>query len=83
MISFNQPLSLQVLDNHISVQVAAEYSDYSLQYLRRMLRISKLKGLKIGQMWLVEKSSLDECLLQAQTKTDNRLGPRPSLEPGT
>ena len=83
MISFNQPLSLQVLDNHISVQVAAEYSDYSLQYLRRLLRNSKLKGIKIGQMWLVEKSSLDECLLQAQTKTDNRFGPRPSLEPGT
>ena len=35
MISLNQVSSPQVLNNHISVQVAAGYSGYSLQYLRR------------------------------------------------
>ena len=36
------------VNNHISVHSAAEYSGYSLQYLRRVLRTGKLKGLKIG-----------------------------------
>ena len=83
MISFNKTISPQVINNYISVQVAASYSGYSLQYLRRLLRNSKLDGAKIGQMWLVEKSSLDNCLLQAQKKTDNRFGPRLGFEPKT
>jgi hypothetical protein len=35
MISFNQVISSQVPHNHISVQMAALYSDYSMQYLQR------------------------------------------------
>ena len=83
MFSFNPIDTTQILNNHISVQVAAKYSGYSLQYLRRLLRNNKLTGIKIGQMWLVEKSSLDKCLLHVQEKTDNRYGPRPGLEPRT
>jgi hypothetical protein len=26
------------LDNHVSIQAAADYSDYNLQYLRRLVR---------------------------------------------
>jgi hypothetical protein len=44
--------SLQVLNNYISVQVAAQYSGYSSQYLRRLLRNGKLGGIKIGQLLL-------------------------------
>jgi len=33
-----------VVNNHISVKVAAEFSGYSLQYLRRLLRYGKLDG---------------------------------------
>jgi len=70
MFVFKSSSSPQVLNNHISVQVAASYSGYSLQYLRRLLRNSKLEGIKIGQLWLVEKGALDIYIEQAQDATD-------------
>jgi excisionase family DNA binding protein len=76
MISLNQIDSPQVLNNHISVQVAASYSGYSTQYLRRLLRDGKLEGIKIGQLWLVEKGVLDSYIEAAQDKTDQRFGPK-------
>ena len=75
MISFNQTDSPQVLNNCISVQVAAKYSGYSMQYLRRLLRNSKLVGIKIGQLWLIDKCALDTYIEQAQGATDQRFGP--------
>jgi excisionase family DNA binding protein len=76
MISINQAISPQVLNNHISAQVAASYSGYSLQYLRRLLRNGKLEGIKIGQLWLVEKRALDFYIEQAQHSTNHRFGPK-------
>ena len=76
MISFNQIDSPQVLNNCISVQVAAYYSGYSTQYLRRLLRTGRLEGIKIGQLWLVDKGALDLYLEQAQNVTDHRFGPK-------
>lgn len=76
MISLNPTSCPQVLNNCISVQVAARYSGYSLQYLRRLLRNGKLGGIKIGQLWLVDKGALDICLEQAQSTADRRFGPK-------
>ena len=76
MISLNQVISPQVLNNHISVQVAASYSGYSLQYLRRLFRSNKLEGIKIGQLWLVDIGTLDIYLEQVQDAIDQRFGPR-------
>ena len=76
MISFNQIDSPQVLNNHISVQGAAFYSGYSTQYLRRLLRNNRLEGIKIGQMWLVDRAALDIYIEQAQDATDQRFGPK-------
>ena len=76
MISLRQTNFPQVLNNHISVQVAASYSGYSLQYLRRLLRNGNLEGIKIGQLWLVDKGALDACLKQVQNATDQRFGPK-------
>ena len=76
MISFNQTDSHQVLNNCLSVQVAARYSGYSLQYLRRLLRKNKLEGIKIGQLWLIDKCALDTYIEQAQDATDQRFGPK-------
>ena len=67
---------LIVVNNHISVQVAAEVSGYSLQYLRRLLRCDKLAGLKIGQVWLIEKSAFEEYLDKATQTADRRFGPQ-------
>jgi excisionase family DNA binding protein len=76
MISLNQASFPQVLNNHISMQVAASYSGYSLQYLRRLLRNGKLAGIKIGQLWLVEKGNLDIYIEEAESATDKRFGPK-------
>jgi excisionase family DNA binding protein len=65
-----------VLSNHISVQVAAQFSGYSLQYLRRLLRCGKLSGLKIGQVWLIDKDAFEAYLEKAIHAADQRCGPK-------
>ena len=74
MISLNYSIQAQVLNNHISVQVAAWYSGYSTQYLGRLLRSNKLEGVRIGQMWRVEKNTLDLYIAQTQLLNDRRFG---------
>ena len=64
MISFNAPSNSPqsnigiFIDQHITVQAAAEATGYNIQYLRRILRSGALKGCKIGQMWLIEMGCL-------------------------
>jgi excisionase family DNA binding protein len=48
------------LDSWISVKDAAEFSGYSLQYLRRLLRNGKIEGFKIGQVWLIEIDTFEK-----------------------
>ena len=76
MVSSIETITHQVLNNCISVQAAAFYSGYSTQYLRRLLRTGKLEGIKIGQLWLVEKGVLDSYIELAQDATDQRFGPK-------
>jgi excisionase family DNA binding protein len=66
----------QVLDNHMSIQAAAEYSGYNLQYLRRIVRKGEVEGVKVGQVWLVNLASLDAYLKRVQNTDDRRYGPR-------
>jgi hypothetical protein len=56
MTSVSKPF---VYNNCISVKAASENSGYSQQYLRRMLRLGKLAGLKFAQVWLVDLKSLE------------------------
>jgi len=65
-----------VLNNHISVQAVAEFIGHSLQYIRRLLQYGKLPGLKVGQFWLVEKSSFEAYLEKACHDIDRRFGPK-------
>ena len=76
MISINPQIFSVVVNNHISVQSAAEFSGYSLQYLRRLLRGGKLAGLKIGQVWLIEKTAFEAYLEKAKQAADRRFGPQ-------
>ena len=76
MISLYKTNSPRILNNHMSVCGAALYSNYCLQYIRRLLRNGKLEGVKIGQLWLVDKSVLDLYLKQTQDTTDQRFGPK-------
>ena len=65
-----------ILDNVMSVKTAAEYSGYSSQYLRRLLRRGKLAGLKLGQVWVVDIDSFDMYLLDVEKSQDHRFGPK-------
>jgi excisionase family DNA binding protein len=67
---------LFVVNNHTSVQAAAEYSGYSLQYLRRLLRCGKLEGFKIGQVWLIDNTAFEAYVEKAIEATDKRFGPK-------
>ena len=65
-----------LFDNHLSVTVAAEYSGYSEQYLRRLLRTGRLSCTKLGQTWLIEFESLKNHLSRIEGVKDRRFGPR-------
>lgn len=72
-------IPLVVLINLLSVKAAATYSGYSLQYIRRLLRRGKLKGVKIGQVWLIVKEVFDVYLKAASQALDRRFGPHQHL----
>lgn len=78
MISFSpqDDFSASVLDNHLSIQAAAEYSGYNVQYLRRLVQSKVIKAVKIGQMWLVAVDSLNDYLKSVREAGDRRFGPR-------
>ena len=65
-----------ILDGYISVQDAAEYSGYNIQYLRRMMQSGSIDGIKIGQVWLIKFDSLKSYVKQASQVEDRRFGPR-------
>ena len=39
---------------HNSVKAPAAFSDYSIRYIRRLLRSGPLEGIIIGQVWLMQ-----------------------------
>jgi hypothetical protein len=41
-----------------------------------MLRSGALKGVKIGQMWLIELDALETYLNRAEVTSDQRCGPQ-------
>ena len=69
-------ISPVVLNNLISVKVASECSVYSLQYIRRLLRLEKLAGLKLDQQWLIRMDSFETYLANAESSKDHRFGPK-------
>ena len=82
MISFNSTSISQqsnkgvFINQHITVQAAAEGTGYNIQYLRRMLRSGALEGIKIGQMWLIEMDALEAYLIRVESTSDRRCGSR-------
>ena len=65
-----------IINNHVTVNIAAEATGYNIQYLRRLLRSGKLEGIKIGQIWLIEMDALETYLQYVETTNDRRCGPR-------
>lgn len=65
-----------IFNNCISVKGAAFHSGYNVQYLRRLLRNSRLTGMKLGQTWLIDKRTLEAYLENANHTKDKRFGPK-------
>ncbi len=65
-----------VFNNFITVKDAAYHRGYNIQYLRRMLRSGVLDGIKIGQMWLIDKTMFEGYMQNAHQTTDKRFGPK-------
>ena len=78
MFSFNPQIDSPeiVLEKRISVNTAAEFSGYNIQYLRRLLRSGRLEGTKIGQVWLIKMASFERYLRHGQVTCHRRHGPR-------
>ncbi len=74
--TLSQPSFTHVINNHITVQAAAEATGYNIQYLRRLLRPGKLEDIKIGQIWLIEMQCLEIYLQHVESTSDLRCGPR-------
>ena len=72
----HESLAGAVLEKHLSVKAAAEYSGYNTQYLRRLLRAGQLDGTRIGQVWLIKLASLEAHLRKGQLSQDQRYGPQ-------
>lgn len=77
MISINKAFPQRlIITNCITVKNAAIYSGYSQQYLRRLMRNSKLTAVKVGQLWLIDKFCFDAYLDHTKAIRDQRFGPK-------
>jgi excisionase family DNA binding protein len=47
------------MDRPLTVQEAAEQLGYHPDHLRRLLRTGKVKGERIGQVWLIDHQEAD------------------------
>ena len=65
-----------VFNNCITIKDAASHSGYNIQYLRRMLSSGALRGIKIGQMWLIEMDALETYLQHVEATSDSRCEPK-------
>jgi hypothetical protein len=65
-----------VLNKLISVKAAAMQSNYSLQYIRRLLRVGKLDGIIICQLWLIDKAAFEAYLKNVYETSNRRFGPK-------
>ena len=64
------------VQTYVSVKAAWKLNGYKQQYLRRLLRQEKISGIKVGQVWLIEVSSLHKYLFLVNQPHDKRYGPR-------
>ena len=69
-----------IITRHLTVQAAASYSGYSIQYLRRLLRSGALAGIKIGQVWLIDLNAFEHYIDLGQQRDDRRCGPRSPID---
>ncbi len=71
-----QFLHMPNLSGYLTTQEAADKLGFHVITIRHMLRADKLKGQKVGQMWFVEKQSIEAYLQETagMEKHDPRRG---------
>ena len=63
----------------ITTQEAAQLSGYHPERIRELIREQKIKAVKKGSAWWVDRKSLLAFLKQVTKSEDKRLGPRSRL----
>ena len=63
-------------DEWLTVEEAARLSGYSIQYVRRLLRLGKIESRKFAIVWQVSKSALLVYVRESKKSEDKRRGPR-------
>lgn len=79
MSAFSDPQDVSagvVLDSHMSIDAAAEYSGYNPQYFRKLIRSGAIEGIKLGQFRLVSIESQDANLKSIRESDDRTCDPR-------
>jgi hypothetical protein len=82
MISFNFPNKSPqshkgiLINKYVTVRADAYATCNNIQYLRRLSRSGKQKGIKICQMWFIEMESLEAYLQHSESTSDDRCGSR-------
>jgi excisionase family DNA binding protein len=76
MSPFLFPERVSIVERHITISAAAAATGYNPQYLRRLLRKQRLKGIRIGQQWLIDLDALNAYLAWSLESDDQRRGPQ-------
>jgi excisionase family DNA binding protein len=68
------------MDRPLTVQEAAEQLGYHPDHLRRLLRTGRVKGERIGQVWLIDHQEADR--IKALQGPGGRLPKEPKQQNG-
>ncbi|MCA9925541.1 MAG: helix-turn-helix domain-containing protein [Anaerolineales bacterium] len=60
----------------ITTAEAAEISGYDREYIRRLVRKKKIVSQKFGTIWQINRESFLQYLIDSQSATDQRWGPK-------
>lgn len=60
----------------ITVKEASERSKYHQEYIRLLLKLGKVQGVKFSGAWLVDAQSLQDYVNEMLSSDDGRAGPK-------
>ncbi len=61
------------MEGYLDTKEAADLTGYSLNYIRKLVRTNKVKGLKVSGVWLIDKDSLLGYRKRATSKSHREL----------
>ena len=70
--------TLAEMPDWISVEEAAQVSEYHPNYIRRLIRQGHIQAIKKGPMWWIDKISLQSYVDEMNRLGTSRFGPKKS-----